>query len=521
MSKRTAGALPLLVRLEPDADRPLNQQLYQGLRTLILEGRVRAGMLLPSTRMLSVDLMVSRNTVLNAYEQLTAEGYLEGRAGGGTRVSSTLPDTILRASVPPERRTPIRARRRPSRRAASIAAVPIWPRFSQLPRLTRAFRLGACALGDFPMELWGRLMRRRWSQSGVRALDYGDVSGYAPLREAIAAYLQASRGVICQASQVLIVNGSQQALDLVTRALMDPGDSAWLEDPGYDGAYGALVAGGARVVPVPVDSEGLNVEIGVQRSPNARLAYVTPSHQFPLGLTMSLPRRIELLRWAKTSGAWVLEDDYDSEFRYASRPLAALQGLDAEACVTTPEHSAKSSFRLFDWVTSSYHRHWLRRSSSSASSRTCTRQPSCKPCSQTSSPTGISSDTSDACGCSIASARRHSSLPPDRISTAFWTYGLRMAVCTCSAGCQPESTTAMRRAIQLSKAWTSCHFRALRVRVWIRAPYFLATRDSRQRKSRTARGGWARYWNRCIERHDRAAALEDPTSRRFQIREGK
>jgi GntR family transcriptional regulator / MocR family aminotransferase len=333
MSKRTAGALPLLVRLEPDADRPLNQQLYQGLRTLILEGRVRAGMLLPSTRMLSVDLMVSRNTVLNAYEQLTAEGYLEGRAGGGTRVSSTLPDTILRASVPPERRTPIRARRRPSRRAASIAAVPIRPRFSQLPRLTRAFRLGACALGDFPMELWGRLMRRRWSQSGVRALDYGDVSGYAPLREAIAAYLQASRGVICQASQVLIVNGSQQALDLVTRALMDPGDSAWLEDPGYDGAYGALVAGGTRVVPVPVDSEGLNVEIGVQRSPNARLAYVTPSHQFPLGLTMSLPRRIELLRWAKTSGAWLLEDDYDSEFRYASRPLAALQGLDAEACV--------------------------------------------------------------------------------------------------------------------------------------------------------------------------------------------
>src|SRR5262249_23207181 len=157
--------------------------------------------------------------------------------------------------------------------------------------------------------------------------------GYGPLREAIANYLQTSRGVRCDPGQVFVVNGSQQALDLTARMLLDPGDAAWVEDPGYDGAYGAFVAAGADVVHVPVDEEGVSVADGVHRCPRARVAYVTPSHQFPLGVTMSLPRRIQLLHWADGAGAWVIEDDYDSELRYANRPLPALQGLDTRDAV--------------------------------------------------------------------------------------------------------------------------------------------------------------------------------------------
>jgi GntR family transcriptional regulator / MocR family aminotransferase len=329
MSPRTAGALPMLIRLDPEDRQPLNEQLYQGLRAIILERKLPPGTRLPSTRAFAMDLAVSRNTVLNAFDRLAAEGYLQARAGGGTRVSTTLPDDLLRVRAPAVRsRKP--TPRRPSRRGAMAAAIRVRVR---RPEGARAFRLGAGALVDFPVEVWGRLARRRWSRSGLRSLDYGDIAGYTPLREAIAAYLQTSRGVRCDPSQVLVVHGSQQALDLATRVLLDPGDFVWMEDPGYDAARGAFLAGGARLVDVPVDDEGLNVATGIRCSHNARLAYVTPSHQFPLGVTMSLARRIELLRWASASTAWILEDDYDSEFRYASRPLAALQGLDAEASV--------------------------------------------------------------------------------------------------------------------------------------------------------------------------------------------
>jgi GntR family transcriptional regulator / MocR family aminotransferase len=335
MSPRRAGALPLLLRLDAEAQQPLNQQIYQGLRSAILNGRLHVGARLPSSRELAMDLAISRNTVLNAYERLADEGYLQGRSGGGTRVSTELPEDILRARLPLVRQSPKRSRRRISDRALRIAEVPIRPRFLQMPRPIRAFRLGACALDEFPTELWGRLVRRQWSRSrnGTSALDYGEVAGYAPLRAAIATYLQSARGVTCEADQVFIVNGSQQALDLSSRVLLDPGDLAWLEDPGYDGIHGAIVSAGARGVAVPVDREGIQVARGIRQAPDARVAYVTPSHQFPLGITMSLARRLELLRWASKSGAWIVEDDYDSELRYANRPLPALQGLDAHDSV--------------------------------------------------------------------------------------------------------------------------------------------------------------------------------------------
>jgi GntR family transcriptional regulator / MocR family aminotransferase len=336
MSPRRPNALPLLLRLDPRAERPLNQQMYEGLRGAILDGRLRAGARLPSSRLLASDLAVSRNTVLSAYERLTDEGYVRGRAGRGTRVSSDLPDDLLRIRMPINaQRSRQRVRRRPSARAIEIAEVPFRPRFMETPRVRRPFRLGASGLDEFPTKVWQRLIRRRSSLAELRppALDYGDIAGYGPLREAIANYLQTSRGVSCDPQQVFVVNGSQQALDLTARVLLDPGDAAWFEDPGYDGAYGAFVAAGADVVPVAVDQEGISVADGIRQCPRARVAYVTPSHQFPLGVTMSLSRRLQLLRWADGAGAWVIEDDYDSELRYANRPLPALQGLDTRDAV--------------------------------------------------------------------------------------------------------------------------------------------------------------------------------------------
>jgi GntR family transcriptional regulator/MocR family aminotransferase len=334
MSPRTAGGLSIFINLDAEAAEPLHHQVYEGLRTLILEGRLSPRARLPSTRMLAIDLGVSRNTVLNAFERLVAEGYLQGRNGGGTHVSDILPDALLSSRAPAVRPSPRRRDRRLSRRAQLTMTVRVRQPLALTPQGVRAFRQGASALIEFPTELWGRLIRRRWARSGIGGLDYDAAAGYGPLREAIARYLRTARGVICEPSQVLVVNGSQQALDLATRVLLDPGDPVWIEDPGYDGARGAFRGVGARLVPVPVDSEGLNVAKGIRRAPHARLAYVTPSHQFPLGITMSLRRRLELLHWANTSGAWVIEDDYDSEYRYANRPIAALQGLDPDGCVT-------------------------------------------------------------------------------------------------------------------------------------------------------------------------------------------
>jgi GntR family transcriptional regulator/MocR family aminotransferase len=192
------------------------------------------------------------------------------------------------------------------------------------------FELGVPALDAFPIRLWARLAARRWRRREV-ALGEADPAGERPLRDAIAAYLTAARGARCTADQVLVLNGAQQALHLVAHVLLDPGEAVWIEDPGYPGARIAFEAAGARLVPVPLDGEGLDVGAGERAAPRARLAYVTPSHQFPLGVLMSAPRRLQLLGWARRASAWIVEDDYDSEFRYAGRPLPCLQGLDAEA----------------------------------------------------------------------------------------------------------------------------------------------------------------------------------------------
>jgi GntR family transcriptional regulator/MocR family aminotransferase len=313
--------------IDPLSALPRYRQLYDGLRRAILAGQLAPGTRLPSTRALATELRVARNTVVNAFAQLIAEGYIEGKIGAGTQVAASLPDDLLRASPPPKPSpSQMAIGRALAQRGELLAAATV-----STPRLAegaRAFRTGSPDYALFPFAVWSQLAARRWRQPAPNLLGYGDPAGYWPLREAVAAYLGEARALRCTAEQVIIVAGSQQGLDLATRLLLDPGDAAWLEDPGYAGARGALTAAGARIIPVPVGAEGLDVAAGEVLCPTARLAYVSPSHHFPLGVTLSLAQRLALLDWAERSHAWILEDDYDSEYRYTSRPLAALQGLD-------------------------------------------------------------------------------------------------------------------------------------------------------------------------------------------------
>jgi GntR family transcriptional regulator/MocR family aminotransferase len=325
MTKHVA-ALPNL-RLETESALALHRQLYEGIRLAILNGQLTANTRLPSSRALAHELGISRNTVLDAYSQLLAEGYLESRAGSGTYIAHALPDPVIQlpartsaAPAPPQRS--------PSRRGQILIDTPVSS--SRDTGRPRAFRPGLPAFDTFPFDIWARLMARRWRQPPAELLSYGDAAGYMPLRTALAEYLVAARGVRCTPEQVIIVAGSQQGIDLAARVLLDQGDQAWVEDPGYVGARGALMSAGITLVPIAVDQEGLSVSQAIARCPAARAAYITPSHQYPLGVTMSLSRRLALLEWARRAGAWILEDDYDSEYRYSGRPLPALQGLDAD-----------------------------------------------------------------------------------------------------------------------------------------------------------------------------------------------
>ena len=330
-----AYARPPLLALALDAARlePLHRQLYGQLRELVLSGRLAPGTRLPASRGLAEELGCSRNTVLAACEQLVSEGYLETRVGAGTFVSSELPDRLATPeppALPPGQAAPASrsALSRPvlSSRARGLAAREMDLR-EEPPGA--AFATGRPDTTLFPFDVWGRLLGRIWRRPDPALLHAGAPGGLPALRAAVAGYLRTLRGLDCTAEQVLVTAGGQQALDLAARVLLDPGDAAWVEEPGYGGLRAALTAAGARPVPVPVDGEGLSVAEGRRLAPEARLAAVAPSHQYPLGVAMSLARRLELLDWAAASGAWVLEDDYDSEYRYAGRPLAALQGLEA------------------------------------------------------------------------------------------------------------------------------------------------------------------------------------------------
>jgi GntR family transcriptional regulator/MocR family aminotransferase len=318
------------LRLDRSSRIPLFRQLYEAVKQAILTGRIGPGIQLPPTRELSRLFGISRQTVLNAYAQLMAEGYLSGAIGKGTFVSISLP--LQRNTNQPESNAETHELLRPLSPRGQLFVNPKASLNMHPEGAPKAFRLGMPGLDVFPFDVWARLEARRWRHP-LSSLGYGYPAGFLPLREALAVYLRASRGVQCEAEQILITSGSQQALYMIATMLLAPGESAWIEEPGYRGANAALHAAEARVCPVPIDSEGLSVRYGGRHYPDAKMVYVTPSHQFPLGVTMSLPRRLELLAWAKKNKAWVIEDDYDSEYRYTGPPLASLQSLDKEACV--------------------------------------------------------------------------------------------------------------------------------------------------------------------------------------------
>jgi GntR family transcriptional regulator/MocR family aminotransferase len=330
MRKTAPGILPLIA-VDRGSSKPLYRQVYEGYRDAIVERRLEPGQQLPSTRGLAEELRISRIPVLNAFEQLKAEGYFEARIGSGTFVAGSVPDELLASvrAIPAPKPMLGRGRRAVSLRTRTFLSEKVAPWFASA---LGAFSVGQPPVDGLSVKVWSKLVTRH-SRNRDASVHYGSPMGLACLREAVAKYLRSSRAVRCEPEQIMIVNGSQQALDLASRTLLDPESPVWVEEPGYFGVRRALSLADARLIPVPVDGEGMDVSVGIARCPRARAAFVTPSHQFPLGVTMSATRRLRLLDWARRSGAWVIEDDYDSEFRYGNLPIGALQGLDRDARV--------------------------------------------------------------------------------------------------------------------------------------------------------------------------------------------
>lgn len=309
----------------PDRAGPVVRQIYGQLRGAILEGALGAGARLPSSRDLAGRLGVARASVVSAYDQLVAEGYVETKAGAGAFVAADLAGVRAAPATP----APTEPAPSPPARASEIAEeTPAPPLPGDAP-----FNTGRTLMDERARAAWSRATRRALRTLGPEHFGYAEPAGWLDLREAIAAYLRAARGAVCEPAQVIVTAGAQQAIDLAARVLIAPGDEVWVEDPAYPTTVRALTAAGATLKPIPVDSEGLVVAEGMAQAPAARAAYVTASHQYPLGVTLSMARRLELLAWARAAGAWIIEDDYASEFRYAGPPLAALQGLDGGARV--------------------------------------------------------------------------------------------------------------------------------------------------------------------------------------------
>ena len=319
------GALLPFVDLDPGDRVPLHQQLTQQLRVAILTGQLHAGQRLPASRTLAAQLQVSRSTVVAAFEQLVDEGYLESDVGSGTFVSSLLPVSRPRpAAIRPHtgRRHsgPLSKRGRQLAKGFGPAELEPFP--------VRAFAPNIPALDLFPTRTWNRLTNRVQRNPGRHLMRYGEPAGFRPLRRAIADYVSESRGVNCEADQVIVTSGTQKAIHLAASLLLDPDDQVLMEDPGGVLAGQVFRAQGARVLAAPVDDDGLDVARALAMAPNAKLAYLTPSCQYPLGATLPIARRLDLLEWAARRSAWILEDDEDSEFRFVGRPVPSMQGLD-------------------------------------------------------------------------------------------------------------------------------------------------------------------------------------------------
>ncbi|HKW75058.1 MAG TPA: PLP-dependent aminotransferase family protein [Terriglobales bacterium] len=320
--RRAKGTLLPPIR----AGRVRRGELYRVLRTAILDGVLSPGDRLPSTRQAAEDYGVSRGLMEEVFGQLADEGFFERAVGRGTFVSSQVARLHGQSNGNASQRRP---RGIPSRRGSAISANAA----CREPEAPVAFNAGIADTAEFPWKLWYRLQARAARELGPAALSFADPRGLRNLRSAIASYLAQFRGIRCAPAQVLIFNSAQQALNTLAVLLLNRGDRVWTEDPCYLGARAAFDLAGAETVPVPVDEDGLDVASGVKRAPRARLAYVTPPHQYPTGVALSLERRVELLHWARSNNSWIVEDDYDGEFRYAGQPLTSLYSLDSEARV--------------------------------------------------------------------------------------------------------------------------------------------------------------------------------------------
>jgi GntR family transcriptional regulator / MocR family aminotransferase len=291
---------------------PIQQQIARQVREFVLNGRLKPRAKLSSSRALAEQLGVARATVVEAYEQLAGEGYIETRTGSGTTVAAELPEELLTAG---KRLSATGVARREGREPA------------------KPFRSGLVDWETFPHEEWGRILGRYWRNPPITLLEHNDSFGWLPLRQAIAAHLFEWRGIACDAAQVIITAGGSDAFDLIRRALFETGDKIWMEEPGYPTARRIFSLSGLNVVAVPVDDEGLQVATARHKAPDAKGAFVTPARQYPLGVTMPLSRRLELMDWAQAADATVIEDDYDSEYRYVGKPLPAMMSLDRSARV--------------------------------------------------------------------------------------------------------------------------------------------------------------------------------------------
>jgi GntR family transcriptional regulator / MocR family aminotransferase len=307
---------------------PLHRQLYEAMRRAMLDGKLGAGERLPSSRDLAQDLGLSRNTVVAAINQLGVEGYLVSRVGSGTYVNDNVPQiNSARRARTGLRLVPALAPARLSRRGETLTSS-----FCASELEVQPFTPGIADFSAFPLALWQRLQNKHWRMTYPDMLDYASAGGYAPLRRAIADYLRVFRSVQLDADQVIVTTGTQQSLELCARLLADHGDTVWVEDPAYWGAVKAFMATGLNLHPVAVDDQGIRPGAGDDAHP-PRLIYVTPSHQYPTGSVMSLPRRHQLLQTARAHNAWVLEDDYDSEYRFSGPPISSLEGLDTDGRV--------------------------------------------------------------------------------------------------------------------------------------------------------------------------------------------
>ncbi len=312
--------------LSSEAAQPLFRQLEDQIREAIRAGRIRPGERLPSTRDLARQLGVARNTTKGAYNQLLIEGYLEAVRGSGTRVARNLPEQLLQAPKGRNQAASGKAAVTLKGAASNILAISPWI-VTETERPVRPFRAHTPSSDAFPRQLWAQLTTRRLRGMSRALLERADPRGFRPLREAVAGYLGSARGVACTADQVIITAGAQQAIEIIAKLLLEPGDHVCMEDPGYLPAKLLFELARAKVASIGVDAEGLDVPAMAALGGNVKLVYVTPGSQFPLGMSLSLPRRLALIDWAERSGALILEDDYNGEYRYAGRPLPALHGL--------------------------------------------------------------------------------------------------------------------------------------------------------------------------------------------------